>query len=307
MGSLLQIQLNILVWIRNNSMLKGHITAFLTILIWGTTFVSTKVLLVDFSPLEILLYRFVIGLIALFIAYPHRLKGTTVKQELMFAAAGLTGVTMYYLSENIALTYSTASNVGVITSTAPFFVAILAHLFLKGESLKVSFLIGFIISIIGIAMISFNGQFFFELNPVGDMLALFSAFVWGFYSVFARKISHWGYNTIQTTRRIFIYGILFMLPTLFFIPFEFGFERFTNFTNLFNMLFLAFGASALCFVTWNYSVKIIGAVKTSVYIYMVPVITVVLSAIVLDEKINALLVLGILLTLTGLLISERRK
>lgn len=55
------------------------------------------------------------------------------KQELYFAAAGLCGVTLYYLLENIALTYTFVSNVGVIISIAPFFTAILAHVFLKGE------------------------------------------------------------------------------------------------------------------------------------------------------------------------------
>lgn len=67
----------------------GHLPAFLTILIWGTTFISTKVLLVDFQPVEILFFRFVMGLLALLVVYPHRMKGTTGKQELTFAAAGL--------------------------------------------------------------------------------------------------------------------------------------------------------------------------------------------------------------------------
>ena len=64
-----------------NSIGKGHISAFITILIWGTTFISTKVLLTDFKPIEILFYRFGIGLIVLLIAYPHKLKGTTTKAK----------------------------------------------------------------------------------------------------------------------------------------------------------------------------------------------------------------------------------
>lgn len=102
----------------------GHLSALLTILIWGTTFISTKVLLVDFQPIEILFFRFVMGLFALLVVYPHRMKGTTGKQELTFVFAGLCGVCLYYLLENIALTYTMASNVGVIISVAPFFTAI---------------------------------------------------------------------------------------------------------------------------------------------------------------------------------------
>ena len=70
----------------------GHLSALLTILIWGTTFISTKVLLVDFQPVEILFFRFVMGLLALLVVYPHRMKGTTRKQQLTFVVAGLCGV-----------------------------------------------------------------------------------------------------------------------------------------------------------------------------------------------------------------------
>ena len=113
----------------------GHLAALLTILIWGTTFISTKVLLIDFQPIEILFFRFVMGLLALLIVYPHRMPKTTGRQELTFAGAGLCGVCLYYLLENIALTYTMASNVGVIISVAPFFTAILSHIFLKQENM----------------------------------------------------------------------------------------------------------------------------------------------------------------------------
>ena len=200
----------------------GHLSALLTILIWGTTFISTKVLLVDFQPVEILLFRFVMGLLALLIVYPHRMKGTTRKQELTFVVAGLCGVCLYYLLENIALTYTMASNVGVIISVAPFFTAILSHLFLKqDEKLRANFFIGFVVAMAGIALISFNGSTL-QLNPVGDLLALLAAFLWACYSILTRKISSFGYNTILTTRRVFFYGILFMIPALFLFDFKLG-------------------------------------------------------------------------------------
>lgn len=139
-----------------------------------------------------------------------------------------------------------ASNVGVIISVAPFFTAILSHLFLKEEGrLRAKFFVGFAVAMAGIFLISFNGT-----------------------------------------------------------KLELG--RFTNPTYLLNIIFLGLGASALCFVSWNFAVKILGAVKTSVYIYMVPVITVVTSALILHEKITGLSILGTLLTLTGLFLAESR-
>lgn len=289
-----------------NSTAKGHLAALITILIWGTTFISTKVLLADFQPIEILFFRFLMGLLALLIVCPHRLKGTTIKQESVFVAAGLCGVCLYYLLENIALTYTMASKVGVIISVAPFFTAILSHVFLKqDEKLRANFFIGFIVAMLGIGLISFNAASL-QLNPIGDLLALLAAFLWACYSILTRKISSFGYNTILTTRRVFFYGILFMIPALFLFDFKLDLSRFANMTYLLNIPFLGLGASALCFVTWNFAVKILGAVKTSIYIYLVPVITVAASVLIIHELFTWITGIGTVLTLAGLLISEKK-
>lgn len=284
--------------------ITGHFLAFVTIFIWGTTFISTKLLLKTISPIEILFLRFTLGLLLLLAVYPHRLRVREKKHELYFAAAGLCGITLYYLLENIALTYTLTSNVGVIISIAPFFTAIFAHLFLDGEKLRLQFFIGFGIAVIGIFLISFNGNSSLEINPLGDILAVLAAVVWAAYSVLTRKICRFQYNTIQVTRRTFFYGLIFMIPALFIFGFEPNLQKLLQPTNVFNLLFLGLGASALCFVTWNSAVKLLGAVKTSVYIYMVPVITVVTSVLVLKETITGMLGIGVLLTLAGLLISE---
>lgn len=144
----------------NRDTTKGHLAALLTILIWGTTFISTKVLLTDFQLVEILFFRFVAGTLALFLVCPRLLMGTTWKQE---------------------------------------------------ERLNIGFFIGFLVAMAGIALISFNGSAL-QLNPAGDLLALLAAFIWACYSILTRKISSYGYNTILTTRRVFLYGLLFMIP-----------------------------------------------------------------------------------------------
>lgn len=288
----------------NNTELVGHLLATITIFIWGTTFVSTKLLLEILSPVEILFSRFLIGFIVLFLIYPQRLKIKEKQQELYLAGAGLCGVTLYFLLENIALTYTFAANVGVIVSVSPFFTAMLAHRFLAKEQLHIRFLAGFIVAIIGISIISFNGSSHLQLNLVGDLLAILAAVVWAAYAVLSKKISEFGYNNIQVTRRIFFYGLLFMLPILLILGFKPNFNQIMQPLYLFNILFLGLGASALCFSTWNAAVKILGAVKTSAYIYAVPVITVVTAIIVLQEQITGLALIGIILTLVGLFISQ---
>ncbi|MEA4875795.1 DMT family transporter [Anaerorhabdus sp.] len=284
---------------------RGHFYAILTICIWATTFVSTKILLADFKPIEILFIRFLIGFVALIIIYPKRLPHTTKSQEYYFIAAGCTGICLYYLLENIALTYTSASNVGVLISVAPFFTGLLSIVFFKEEKMSLNFILGFIIAMAGISLISFNGNKV-EVNLVGDLLALIAAFLWAIYSLLIKKISTFGYHTIGTTRRIFFYGLLIMIPALFLFNFQFDLDAITRPINLFNILYLGLGASALCFITWNFSVKILGPLKTSVYIYLVPILTMITSAIILHEEITIYSLFGMLLTLFGLLLSEKK-
>ena len=290
----------------DKSKIIGHLAAMFTIIIWGTTFISTKILLEGFLPVEILFFRFVIGYTALLLLYPKKLKVTDRKHEPVFVFAGLCGICLYYLLENIALTFTFASNVGVIMSTAPFFTAILSHLFfISEEKLRLRFFIGFVCAMVGIIFISYNGMKF-TLDPLGDFLALSAALVWACYSLLVRKISKMGYPVFLSTRRTFFYGIIFMIPAAWFSDFRLDLFRFTHSIYLFNMIFLGLGASAFCFVTWNFAVRDLGTVKTSVYIYLVPVITVFTSALVLKEQLTALMGIGAALTLAGLILSEQK-
>lgn len=224
----------------------------------------------------------------------------------MFAAAGLCGVCLYYLLENVALTYTTASNVGVIVSAAPFFTVVLSRLFSKTEEkLRARFWIGFFAAMTGICLISF-GDAGLSVSPLGDLLALGAALLWAAYSLLTRKISGYGYGTVQATRQIFFYGTVFMLPFLFLLGFSPDPRALTEPEYALNLLYLGLGASALCFVTWNYAVRALGAVGTSVYIYMVPVITLLTSAAVLGEEITPTSSAGTGLTLAGLFLSESK-
>lgn len=289
----------------NEEHLTGHIAALGTILIWGTTYVSTKVLLTDFAPIEILLLRFLLGFIALFCVCPKLIRGLTRQQELIFAGAGLTGVTLYFLCENIALVYTYASNVGIIISIAPFFTALLTRWLLHEDPIGWAFFVGFIVAMAGICLIILNGTANLQLNPLGDMLAIFAAFLWAIYSVLTRKIAAMGVGTVASTRHIFFYGLVFMLPVLYLMDFQLDLDRFVNPVNLGNLVFLGLGASALCFATWTFSVRVLGAVRTSIYIYLVPVITAICSVIILGEQLTLMSISGIILTLLGLLLSQR--
>ncbi|HVI41086.1 MAG TPA: DMT family transporter [Anaerovoracaceae bacterium] len=292
--------------VTSQKMIRAHILAFITIFIWGTTYISTKMLLKEFSPTEILFFRFVLAYLALLLAKPSRIPYKNPKEELLFACAGLCGVALYFTLQNTSLVFTTASNAGVLVSVAPFFTAIFSWFLLKGEPLRKSFFAGFGISIIGIILISFNGNFILKLNPLGDILAISCAAAWAIYSVLMKKLSVLNYNVILCTRKIFFYGIILMIPLLPLFDFHWNLERFTYLPNVFHMLFLGLGASALCFVTWNYAVGVLGAVRTSVYIYFNPIVTVITSAIVLHERITVVAIAGVIFILAGLYLSERK-
>ena len=118
-----------------NSNIKGHLCALWSILIWGTTFVVTKVLLTEFTPIEILCIRFFMAWVLLLIFDHSRIKTNGLKDELLFILAGFFGVVVYFLFENTALTYTTASAVGILVSVSPFFTAVISRLFLGERTL----------------------------------------------------------------------------------------------------------------------------------------------------------------------------
>lgn len=289
----------------------GYLFTFITISIWGTTFISTKVLLNDFSPVEILVFRFLTAYVALWIFSPHILHIGNWKTEILFAICGLSGVTLYQWLENLALTSSYASNVSVIISTAPIFTTIVSHIFFKdSQKLSIKFYIGLVAALCGVAILSFGDVSEIHLNPTGDLLALTAAFSWAFYTISVKKINDLNLPSIQSTRRIFFYALVFMVPITLFSGVNFdpaiNAARFSKFSNIFNITFLGIAASATCFIMWNKAIRFLGVLKTTVFIYLIPVVTVIVSFFVLGEKLSPMAILGALITLAGLFITESR-
>lgn len=288
-----------------NKFLIGNLMTLITMLIWGTTYISTKILLRNLEPMEILFYRFTIAYFILILIYPKFKKFHKFKEELLFICAGITGVTLYYLVENVALKYTLASNVGLFSAMAPILTAILSNFFMEHEKFSKNLVYGFIISIFGVFLVIFNGNFILKLNPFGDFLAILAAFIWAVYSIILKKINNkYDYNYIYITRKIFFYGVLFMIPLLLSFKVNLTLSKLAVPSVLFNILFLSLIASALCFVMWNIGVTFIGTIKASNYIYVVPLVTTITSIIILKESITSIVILGAILILLGLYISQ---
>ena len=229
--------------------------------------------------------------------------------------AGATGVTVYYLLENIALTFTTASLVGVVVAAAPLFTGVASAVVLK-ERLRAPFFVGFAVAMAGVCLVSFAGGAsgglvaeggLGQAGLIGVALALAAAGTWAVYSIVTKKLSTFGYDSILVTRRTFAWGLAFMLPALPLLGFSPDWGSLAAPEMWGNLVFLGLGASALCFVTWNMAVKELGPVKTSLYIYLVPALTVLASAAVLGDPLTPPVVAGVLLTIAGLFLSERGK
>ena len=227
----------------------GHLAAFFSIFVWGITFISTKVLLVSFSPLEIIFFRLFLAVLALMIISPPQIQNikinrTMLQDEWKPMAAGLCGVTLYFIFQNIALTYTLAANVGVLVSVAPLFIALASYAVLH-EKLKGNFFIGFTAAMAGIILIAFNGSFVLKLNPLGDLLSILAALAWTFYSVLIKKINAPQTAVFALTRKVFFFGFLFTLPILPLFEFRWGLDRLTSLPNSLNLAFLGVVASAI--------------------------------------------------------------
>ncbi len=284
---------------------RGHVLALMTALIWGVTFVSTKVLLEGLSPVEVLFLRFCIGYAALWVIRPRLFKVANWRDEALFAAMGVTGVTLYFLLENIALTYTAASFVGVIVATAPLATGLVAAFVLKEGKLGWNFFLGFALAMAGIALISFEGDAG-SSSLLGCGLALAAAIMAAIYTNLSKRIAARGYDVVLCTRRMFFWGLASMLPFLPLLGFDPSWAYLAQPQAWGNLAFLGLGASALCYVMWNEAIRRLGPVKTAVYIYLTPVVTIAAAIAVLGEPLTAQILFGMALVIVGLVVSERK-
>lgn len=287
---------------KDRQRLTGCLFAIFTIIVWGSTFISSKKLLAAYTPSQIMLTRFLLAYCALWLLRPRRL-ALTGRQEALFLALGLTGCSIYFFTENTALTYTLASNVSIIVAAAPIFTAIAAH-FTGVERFRRSTLWGFLIAFTGVVLVVCNGTFVLKLNPRGDLLALCAAACWAVYSVLLRRAGQ-GLDPILVTRRTLFWGAVTALPLVALEGVPFPTVPLLTPVMAGNFLFLGLIGSGLCYVLWNRAFQILGVVTTNNFIYLNPFITIVTARIFLHEPISPLAVLGAVLITAGVVAAQR--
>lgn len=284
-----------------------HLVAVLTVGIWGLTFISTKVLIGQgLSPQEIFLLRFLIAYIGIWFISPRKLFANHWKDEFWLLLGGITGGSFYFLAENMALEITLATNVSFIVCTTPLLTTILSLWIYKKEKATRGLVIGSLLALVGVALVVYNGNFVLKISPLGDFLSLLAAFFWAFYSLIMKKLFN-RYSITFITRKIFFYGVLTILPTFLFRPWQFDVARLSNPAILFNLLFLGVLASLICFAVWNVILKQLGTITASNYIYLNPLFTLIGSAFLLGERLTVVALIGAALILGGVYWAGKRK
>ena len=283
-----------------------HFLALFVVIVWGTTLASTKVLLADMSPIQILLYRSLFAYGLLFAMSPRLQTFSSVKNEVLYFLSGLCGITLYFLLENTALLYTYSSNAALLVTASPLFTVLIASFIIKTHTFSKLLLTACVMALVGVALVLANQPMNLTNGMLGNILAILSGLAWSFFG-FANSAIKDALNPMVRMRKVFLYGII--TASLYMLVTGEAFINLHAFTpiNLANLLFLGGIASALCFVLWNNANKHLGVVKTSLYIYFIPLIAVLLGVVLLGETITISTMLGGILIALAVFLANYKK
>ena len=282
----------------------------MTVAVWGTTFVWTKLLIINgLSPAQIFTLRFIIAYVLLtgFSLWRgrHKWLSDNWRDELTMMALGLTGGSMYFLTENESLRFTTATNTSLIVCSCPLFAMLIIALFYKSERFSRLQALGSLLALIGMAAVVLNGHFVLHLSPLGDTLAFSACICWALYTLLMKPVMG-RYPAMFITRKVFFYGILTILPYYIFVPDMPSMDVLMRPEVALNLLFLGSVASMLCYLTWSWCMKGLGAVICTNWVYVNPITTIIAAWLILDEQITVYFLIGSILIIAGMYFSSKK-
>lgn len=290
---------------RNNTWIY-HLVAFATVAIWGSTFVSTKVLMLNgLSPAQIFTLRFLIAYVMMLAVYHSRLWADSWRDELKMMLLGISGGSLYFLSENEAMNFTSTTNTSLIVCSCPLFATLLVRLVYRSTTrISMMQLGGSLLAFAGMVIVVLNGRFVLHLSPLGDALAFTACLSWSVYSLLMKWVSA-KYGAAFITRKVFFYGVLTILPYYIFYPTLPTAAVLTKPVVVGNLAFLGCLASMICFLTWNWCISKLGAVKATNWVYFNPITTMIFASWVLGEKITPYFLAGASCILLGMFVADR--
>lgn len=284
---------------------KAVFVMLLTIFVWGVSFLSIKIVVQVIPPMTQGAIRFLIAS-AILVAVKKIKRNTSkiaIEDYKYLFAVGAIGISLYFYFENSSMLYLPTSIAGILIATIPIFTMISDAIFYKVNISKIKW-IGVLLSLVGVYLIVSNQELGAEMNKGIFAMGLFmmagAIFSWIVYAMFMKKLSY-KYDSLTITCYQSIVG------AVCFLPFSFREQVIwskVDVTIVMNIIFLSVVCSAMAFLGYNFAVAKLGASESSIYLNIMPVVTMVSGVLIFKEELTLIQILGSALVLLSIYIVE---
>ena len=291
---------------------RKHIAAYfelsLAVIVWGASFIATKFALRDLLPVTVVWMRFMIGIIILGIAaLTRRQLSVPKKQEWSyFALLGFLGITFHQWLQSTGLVTVQASTTAWVVATSPVFIALLSWLFLH-EKLDWLQIGGIILAAAGVMLVVSKGNvesiFSGHFVTTGDLLIMISAPNWAIFTILSSR----GLKKYPPTQMMFFVMLIgWMFSSILFL-FGGGFQDLQHITqtSLAGIGFLGIFCSGLAYIAWYDGLQALPATQVGAFLYIEPLVAVLVAWAILDEQIILLSLVGGIVILLGVRLVQK--
>ncbi len=271
-----------------------------TIILWGSAFPMIKIALNDFSAESLSAFRLILATIILLpFVIIKKLPTPELRDIPVIFILGFCGFVIYHAALNFDETLISAGISGILVSTTPIFSSALAYIFLKEHFSKWNWLSS-LVAFIGISIISISKDDYTTINVLGVFIILLASFSESLYFTFQKKyIEKYGFIAFT------LYTIMASSPfMLIFIPEIINDIHGATFTSIVSVLYLAIFPTIIPYVLLAYIVKSVGVSDATMSLYLTPIVSLLLSYLLLDELPTTLAIIGGLITLLGVSLSN---
>lgn len=271
-----------------------------TIILWGSAFPMIKIALNDFSAESLSAFRLIlVTIILLPFVIIKKLPTPELRDIPVIFILGFCGFVIYHTALNFGETLISAGISGILVSTTPIFSSALAYIFLKEHFSKWNWLSS-LVAFIGISIISISKDDYTTINVLGVFIILLASFSESLYFTFQKKyIEKYGFIAFT------LYTIMASSPfMLIFIPEIINDIHGATFTSIVSVLYLAIFPTIIPYVLLAYIVKSVGVSDATMSLYLTPIVSLLLSYLLLDELSTTLAIIGGIITLLGVSLSN---
>ncbi|NJC97663.1 MAG: EamA/RhaT family transporter [Anaerolineales bacterium] len=286
-----------------------YLEALFAVIVWGASFIATKVALRDISPIAIVWLRFAMGVVILGVAVVVRKQFALLdrREWCYFALLGFLGITFHQWLQSNGLQTSEAGTTAWIVSTTPVFMALLGWFVLK-ERLGWTKTVGILLAFAGVLLVVSKGDFASvsvgRFGAPGDVLILISAVNWAVFSVLSRR----GLKSHPASLMMFYVMALGWVFTslLFFAKSSPGEIGQLTFNGWLGIAFLGIFCSGLAYIAWYDALQALSAAQTGVFLYIEPLVAVVVAFFILDEAVTTASLIGGGIIILGVWLVNRK-